>query len=81
MLVEVPPVEVPPSADVVPAVVVPPVEVPPPVEIVVPSSEEAIGAVGASEDGNFAALEDLHQQSYEEYSAASFEQAASSPLS
>ena len=34
-------------------------EVPPSTEIVVPASEEATGTVGASEDGNSAALEDF----------------------
>ena len=46
--------EMPPSAEVVPAV-----EVPPSAEIVVPASEEAPGTVGASEDGNSAALKDF----------------------
>ena len=55
--VEVPPVEVPPSAEVVPAL-----EVPPSAEIVVPASEKATGMVGASEDGNFAALKDFISQ-------------------
>jgi hypothetical protein len=57
--VEVPPVEVPPSAEVVPAVVVPPVEVPSSAEIVVPASKEATSTVGASEDDNSATLEDF----------------------
>ena len=60
--VEVPPVEVPPSPEVVPVVEVPPVEVPPSAEIVVPASEEATGTVGTSEDGNSAALKDFISQ-------------------
>ena len=36
-----------------------PVEVPPSAEIVVPASKEATGTVGASEDGNSAALDDF----------------------
>ena len=48
------PMEVPPSAEVVPVV-----EVPPSAEIVVSASEEATGTVGTSEDGNSAALEDF----------------------
>ena len=52
--VVMPVVEVPPATEVVPAV-----EVPPSAEIVVPASEEATGTVGASEDGNSAALEDF----------------------
>jgi len=55
---EVPPVEVPPSPEVVPAMVLSPVEVPQ-LDEVVPASEEATGTVGASEDGNSAALEDF----------------------
>ena len=39
--------------------VVPLVEVPSSAEIVVPASKEATGTVGASEDGNSAALEDF----------------------
>jgi len=58
-VVEVSPVEMPPSAEVVSVVEVPPVEVPPSAEIVVPASEEAIGTVGMSGDGNSAALEDF----------------------
>ena len=69
--VEVPPMEVPPSTEVVSAVVmpvvevppatevVPAVEVPPSAEIVMPASEESTGMVGASKDGNFAVLEDF----------------------
>ena len=53
------PVEVPPSAEVVPAVEVPPVDVLPLAEIVVPASEEATGTVEALEDDNFAVLEDF----------------------
>jgi len=54
-------VEVPPSAEL-PAVEMPPAEVPPVEEIVVPASEKATGTVGASEDGNSAALKDFISQ-------------------
>ena len=57
--VGVPPVEVPPSAEMVPAVEMPHVDVLPSAEIVVPASKEATGTVGTSEDGNSAALEDF----------------------
>ena len=53
--------EVPSSAEL-PAVEMPPAEVPPVEEIVVPASEKATGMVGASEDGNFAALKDFISQ-------------------
>ena len=53
--------EVPPSAEL-PAVEMPPAEVPPVEEIVVPASEKATGTVGASEDGNSAALKDFISQ-------------------
>ena len=51
--------EVPPSAEMVPAVEMPHVDVLPSAEIVVPASEEATGTVGASEDDNSAALENF----------------------
>jgi len=54
-------VEVPPSAEL-PAVEMPPAEVLPVEEIVVPASEKATGTVGASEDGNSAALKDFISQ-------------------
>ena len=62
--VEVPPLEVPPSAEVPAEVppsveVVPVVEVPPSAEIVVPASEEATSTVEVSEDCNSAVLEDF----------------------
>ena len=50
----VPPVEVPPSAEVVP-----PVDVLPSTEIVVPAYEEATSTVGVSKDCNSTALEDF----------------------
>jgi hypothetical protein len=53
------PVDVPPSAEVVPVVEVPPVEVPPSAEIVAPTSEETTSTVEVSEDCNSAALEDF----------------------
>ena len=59
MPVGVPPVEVPPSVEVVPAVEMPPVNVLPSAEIMVPAFEEATDTVGASEDDNSAALEEF----------------------
>ena len=51
--------EVPPSAEMVPAVEMPHMDVLPSAEIVVPASEEATGTVEALEDDNFAVLEDF----------------------